>query len=154
KVIQMANRASDKKPETDVLNLRQGVQPMPDRGPRPATDVLAPPWRLLLQIDGENQTTVGLSLRERTMLGRSDNNRHSTIDLDLTPYGAYQHGVSRHHAAISHHDATVYIEDLGSTNGTRINGFQLSPNQKYRLRDGDEVEIARIRLVMRFVRPS
>lgn len=150
----MANRSTDKKPETDFLNLPQGVQPMPDRGPRPSTDVLAPPWRLLLQIGSENQTTVGLSLRERTILGRSDNSKQSDIDLDLTPYGAYQNGVSRHHAAITHHDGTVYIEDLGSTNGTRINGFQLTSNQKYRLRDGDEVELARIRLVVRFVRPS
>ncbi len=150
----MSERAPNDKPETNFLNLPQGLQPMPDRGPRPTTDILAPPWRLLLQIGSENQTTVGLSLRERTIVGRTDNNQQSEVDLDLTPYGAYQNGVSRRHAAITHHDGTVYIEDLGSTNGTRINGFQLTAHQKYRLRDGDEIELARIRIVVRFVRPS
>jgi len=46
----------------------------------------------------------------------------------------------------------LYIEDLNSTNGTRINGFSLEPKRRYRLRDGDEVEIGRVKIVLRFVR--
>ncbi|MCA9894532.1 MAG: FHA domain-containing protein, partial [Anaerolineae bacterium] len=49
---------------------------------------------------------------------------------------------------------SLYIEDLGSTNGTRINGFQLTPRQKYRLRDADELEFARLRTIIRFEKPS
>ena len=62
--------------------------------------------------------------------------------------------MSRRHATIvqdNEHKA-LYIEDLNSTNGTRINGFGLEPNRRYRLRDGDEVELGRVRMVLRFVR--
>ena len=73
-----------------------------------------------------------------------------TIDFDLSPYGAYTFGVSRQHAIITLHEGFLYLEDNNSTNGTRINGFQLTPKQKYRLRDGDEVEFARLRTSIRF----
>jgi hypothetical protein len=140
-------------PNTKTLRTANG-RPMPDRGPRPPTSQIAAPWRLLLQIESENRTTVGLALTERALLGRVDDAETNNVDLDLTPYGAVANGVSRVHAAVSYHDAAVYIEDLGSTNGTRINGFELTPHQAYRLRDGDELEFGRLRMVARFVRSS
>ncbi|MBC7871283.1 MAG: FHA domain-containing protein [Chitinophagaceae bacterium] len=89
------------------------------------------------------------------LIGRSaDGEEQKSLSLDLGPFGAYQGGVSRQHAAITRHEGGLYVEDLGSTNGTRINGFQLTARRKYRLRDGDEVEFARLRTLIRFVRPS
>ncbi len=127
---------------------------MPDRGPRPVTSLLAHPWRLLLQIEAENRTTVGLNLSERILIGRSDEGEKTDLGLDLAPYGGEQHGVSRLHAAFSSENGAVYIEDLNSTNGTRINGFQLTPHRTYRLRDGDELEFGRARMTIRFVRST
>jgi pSer/pThr/pTyr-binding forkhead associated (FHA) protein len=138
---------------TTVLNMQAGNEPLPERGPRPATNLLAPPWRVLLQVGGENKTTVGVSVHDYTVIGRADGSENDA-DVDLNPYGAFQNGVSRRHAAISHDKGAIYIEDLESTNGTRINGFQLPPNQKFRLRDGDELELGRVRIIIRFVRPS
>lgn len=138
---------------TTVLNSQGDNQPPPERGPRPATHLLAPPWRVLLQVGGENKTTMGVSVNDYTVIGRADG-KENDADVDLNPYGAFQNGVSRRHAAISQEKGTIYIEDLESTNGTRINGFQLPPNEKFRLRDGDELEFGRIRIVIRFVRPS
>jgi pSer/pThr/pTyr-binding forkhead associated (FHA) protein len=60
--------------------------------------------------------------------------------------------VSRRHALITYENETLFLTDLNSTNGTRINGFQLTPGRSYRLRDGDELEFGRIRGIMRFVR--
>ncbi|HML20023.1 MAG TPA: FHA domain-containing protein [Aggregatilinea sp.] len=123
-------------------------------GGRPKTARLAQPWRLMLQIGGETQTTVGIEIKEQVTLGRSDPVANFFPELDLTPYGGQDRGVSRRHATIvqdNEHKA-LYIEDLNSTNGTRINGFALEPNRRYRLRDGDEVELGRVRMVLRFVR--
>ncbi|MCD4686521.1 MAG: FHA domain-containing protein, partial [Anaerolineae bacterium] len=63
-------------------------------------------------------------------------------------------GVSRRHATIVQVEAerALYLEDLGSVNGTRINGFSLEPRRRYRLRDGDELEFGEIQMVLRFVR--
>jgi hypothetical protein len=143
------------KPKTQHLDFNGSSEPMPDRGPRPPTTQLPRPWRLLLQVGSENKTTLGMQIQDVILVGRIDNEEEDEeIDLDLNPYGGYQNGVSRRHARITHEDGTLYIEDLGSTNGTRINGFRLTANQKYRLRDGDEVELGRVRVVMRFVRSS
>ena len=137
--------------DTKLLPPQPGI-PMPDRGPRPVDGGL-PPWRLLLQIESENRTTVGVPIDHRINIGRTDS-KGNEPDLDLTPYGAVENGVSRLHATITYEDETLYIEDLNSTNGTRINGFQLTPNRRYRLRDGDELEFGRVRAILRLVRSS
>ena len=48
-------------------------------------------------------------------------------DIDLSPYKAQTSGVSRFHAAIKIQDKGICITDLGSTNGTRVNGRRLCP---------------------------
>ena len=37
-------------------------------------------------------------------------------------------------------DGVFYVEDLNSTNGTKINGIQIEPNVPSVLTDGDEVQ--------------
>lgn len=127
------------------------TEPFPTR---PQTGRLTAPWRLLMQIGGQNQTTVGIEVKDRIILGRSDPVGNFYPDLDLTPYGGQEGGVSRRHAVIiqDHENQTLYLEDLNSTNGTRINGFTLESRRRYRLRDGDEIEIGRLQIVLRFVR--
>lgn len=139
---------------TDLLKPSRAAGPMQDRGPRPPSDQVAPPWRLLLQIGGENRTTIGIPVTERMLVGREDSAGEIQPEIDLAPYDGLRNGVSRRHALITYEDGALYIEDLNSTNGTRINGYQLTPEHVYRLRDGDELEFGRIRIVMRFVRAS
>ncbi len=46
--------------------------------------------------------------------------------------------VSRHHAELRWEDGAVVLSDLGSTNGTRVNGVAV---RRQRLLDGDEVAV-------------
>jgi len=144
------------KRQTSLLDDKTQHPPMPldDRAARPQTARLAAPWRLLLQIGGQNQTTVGIEVKDRIILGRSDPVADFFPDLDLSPYGGQEGGVSRRHATIIQDDdnKALYLEDLNSTNGTRINGFSLEPRRRYRLRDGDDLEFGRVRMILRFVR--
>jgi hypothetical protein len=144
------------KRQTSLLDDKSSHPPMPaeERPARPQTSRLAPPWRLLMQIGEQNQTTVGIEVKDRIVLGRADPVGSFYPDLDLSPYGGQEGGVSRRHAIIiqDEENKALYLEDLGSTNGTRINGFSLEPNRRYRLRDGDELEFGRVRVVLRFVR--
>jgi pSer/pThr/pTyr-binding forkhead associated (FHA) protein len=146
--------AKRKDGNTDILQSRQPADVMRDRGPRPADDQGTPPWRLLLQIGSENRTTLGVSVSDEMLVGREDSRWSRRPEVDLAPFDGMTNGVSREHARILYDDATLYIEDLDSTNGTRINGFQLKPHLRYRLRDGDELEFGRLRAVLRFVRSS
>lgn len=49
--------------------------------------------------------------------------------------------VSRYHARIEQDDDGYLLRDLGSKNGTFVNGEQVR-GQPYRLRDGDEIDLA------------
>jgi hypothetical protein len=145
----------DTKRQTSLLDDAALHPPMPlERSTRPQTARLAAPWRLLLQIGGQNQTTVGIEVKDRIVLGRADPVANFYPDLDLTPYGGQEGGISRRHAAIiqDNENKALYLEDMNSTNGTRINGFALEPKRRYRLRDGDELELGRVRIILRFVR--
>ena len=48
--------------------------------------------------------------------------------------------VSRHHIKIIHEDGSYVLHDLGSKNGTHLNGNQITGTAV--LRDGDEIQIA------------
>jgi hypothetical protein len=80
----------------------------------------------------------------RITFGRFDNTISVNPDIDLTPYGALEKGVSRMHAIIEFSDDTVMISDAGSANGTYLNGQRVTPNQPRILRDGDEVRFGKI----------
>lgn len=56
--------------------------------------------------------------------------------------------VSREHACIKRQDDGYYVHDLGSKNGTFVNGQPVS--EGWRLQDGDEVQIA-LRFRLAFV---
>jgi len=49
--------------------------------------------------------------------------------------------VSRHHAEIERDDGGYLLRDLGSKNGTYVNGEEVE-GEPYRLKDGDEIQIA------------
>lgn len=139
--------------KTSMLSMDDAAEPMQAREPRPNTAMLSLGWRIVFKIGDQKKT---LPISDLIVIGRavdSDTNKNE-IGFDLTPHGAYHFGVSRRHAQMTLKDGYLYLEDFGSTNGTRINGFQLTANQKYRLRDGDEIEFARLRTTIQFKDPD
>ncbi|MGQ9454663.1 MAG: FHA domain-containing protein [Armatimonadota bacterium] len=60
--------------------------------------------------------------------------------------------VSRKHAIITIDDGRVYIEDVGSTNGTFVNGHKLEPGERLELTDDAEVVFGNQVLIFRSAR--
>lgn len=58
--------------------------------------------------------------------------------------------VSRKHAKAILQDGAVSILDLGSTNGTFVNGEKLDPNSPINLAEGDKVSFGGVEVVMSF----
>lgn len=85
-----------------------------------------------------------LSPARRTVLGRADTSSTDQPDLDLTPFGALEKGVSRIHAAVERSEDTLTLVDMGSSNGTHLNGQRLGPDQPRVLRDGDEIRLGKL----------
>jgi hypothetical protein len=50
--------------------------------------------------------------------------------------------ISRKHIRFDCEDGECYIEDRGSTNGTKLNGSSIDGKGRYLLREGDKVELA------------
>ncbi len=119
-----------------------------DRQTGPLDYGLGAPWVVELTIHG-TPMTVRMEVKNRIIVGRSDVNDNLFPDLDLTPYGGLQQGVSRQHAAIIAETDRLLIIDLESTNGTFVNGERLQANKPFRLRHGDEVHIGKIGIDVR-----
>ncbi|HUP96929.1 MAG TPA: FHA domain-containing protein [Usitatibacter sp.] len=88
--------------------------------------------KLILSVDGQVLKEFNLS-KERTLIGRK---AHNDIQIDNL-------AVSGEHAAIITILNDSFIEDLGSTNGTMVNG---KPIKKHFLQNNDVVEIGKHKL--------
>ncbi|NLX09081.1 MAG: FHA domain-containing protein [Chloroflexi bacterium] len=105
---------------------------------------------LRLEIEGSPEPVL-VKPKPETIFGRRDPATGAMPDVDLTPFAGYRMGVSRRHAAIRFgDDQALDIWDLGSSNGTFLNGQRLSAHRPYRLRDGDELRLGQMVLRVQF----
>lgn len=86
---------------------------------------------LIIKESGTDEPRIHRCLESDISIGRLDT---STVHL---PSG----GVSRNHAKIIQDGENFFLVDLGSGNGTFINGLKLSPNEKNLLQAGDMITI-------------
>lgn len=84
--------------------------------------------------------------QEEVTLGRVSEGQPVVPDIDLTPYKAYEAGVSRMHASIRMVEDQVLITDLGSANGTRVNGLQITPHIPYPMKHGDILTLGKFKI--------
>ena len=61
--------------------------------------------------------------------------------------------VSRRHFQVRFDTDVFYLSDLGSTNGTYLNGVKLVPNEEHVLRDGDRVGLGVDKVLLIFSEP-
>jgi hypothetical protein len=87
--------------------------------------------------------------QDTVLIGRS-NPGDPSPDLDLTEFGALEQGVSRHHIRITRHRNVFVICDVGSANGTFLNGKRLLWSQETLLHDGDDVRLGDLKLKVKF----
>ena len=104
---------------------------------------------LRLEIEGA-PTPIMVHPKFETSLGRRDPATGTMPDVDLSAYAGYRLGVSRKHAIIRLKNNQLELYDLGSSNGTSINGTRLNPHQSQVLRNGDEVMLGKMMLRVLF----
>ena len=99
---------------------------------------------------GERGREVEASLTKAVHLGRLDAASDILPEVDLSGDGGSGKGVSRRHARILKREGTVMLEDLGSINGTFINGKRLPPFQTEVLHDGDQLQLGKLLIEIEF----
>ena len=93
--------------------------------------------RLLALLQPARESDPGITiLKEQTVIGKSRTDADVRID---------KQGVSRKHCEIILRGGSFYIRDLGSTNGTKVNGERLFADQFIPLNTGDTIEILDMR---------
>jgi hypothetical protein len=79
-------------------------------------------------------------LRSAMLLGRASEAEGYQPDFDMTFYDEGDY-VSRRHARITKGQGGYFVTDLGSSNGTTVDGQPLAPHRAYRLRNGDRIQV-------------
>ena len=92
----------------------------------------------------ESGRQIEFPLTKEITFGRLDAASATFPDIDLTPDSGLEKGVSRRHAKITRKGNDLYLEDLGSVNGTFLNGKRLTPYLPHALKDRDEIRLSRI----------
>ncbi|MGH2759848.1 MAG: FhaA domain-containing protein [Actinomycetota bacterium] len=109
----------------EAVSLREEGAPeqAPSRSRRPESS--GRPSLVLMSDDQELKT---LPVERRIRIGRQSDNDFVVTDP----------GVSRHHAEVINTNGTCTLHDLGSTNGTYVNGTVVG---EHALRDGDRISL-------------
>lgn len=94
--------------------------------PEPVTDSKYKPGYIYLEQPGTDKVLKVKHRIGELDIGRRDPASKSSPDIDLTLFDARRHGISRSHAMLWCSGRDIRVQDLGSTNGTWVNGKRLS----------------------------
>jgi hypothetical protein len=106
--------------------------------------------KIQLCIGSPHSNPLVIDLTHRQVIGRGE--EASDVDIKLSPFEAVQNGVSRRHAALEVINKALTISDLGSTNGTFINGQQIPAGNRRVVRDGDELHLGSLTIYVFYSR--
>lgn len=111
----------------------------------------ASPWVIELQAP-QMAAALKLVMDQKLVVGRRDSAGNAAPpDVDLGPYGAEEMGVSRHHLTLEVVDNRLLVTDLGSGNGTLLNGERLAASTARSVDHGDTLTLGRLALQVRVV---
>ncbi|MEN9934333.1 MAG: hypothetical protein RLZZ387_912 [Chloroflexota bacterium] len=131
----------------DPTRALDGVEPRPPaqaRAVKRVAQVAGGPMVTLVMLASWRRIT--LSLADELLIGREDAGRSIHPEVDLGPEGGYDAGVSRRHAILALRDGVCTVEDLGSANGTMVNGRRLAPQSAVVVQSGDELTCGTLKM--------
>jgi pSer/pThr/pTyr-binding forkhead associated (FHA) protein len=91
------------------------------------------------------EEVINIPEQEEFTIGRFVEGQVITPDVDLNPYEGFDKGVSRLHATIridTERDK-IHVIDLGSANGSSVNGYEIPANSEVPLNHGDVLSLGK-----------
>jgi len=109
-----------------------------------------PAWRIVLISLDQTSKPLGLVIDEEITVGRAAG--EAAPDLDLTPFGAKNKGISRLHATIRPYMNHLALIDNDSSNGTFWNRLRIPTNTEQPINEGDVIAFGRANFLVRIVK--
>jgi pSer/pThr/pTyr-binding forkhead associated (FHA) protein len=96
----------------------------------------------------EQERMIDLPDLDEFTIGRYVEGQVIAPDVDLNPFEAFDKGVSRLHATIriNRQNNKVFVIDLGSANGSCVNGYEIPANSEVPLNNGDVLTLGKFNL--------
>lgn len=89
---------------------------------------------------------IPLVEQPESLVGRTDDVSGIYPDVDMTPHGGEDGGVSRRHAKLILDGGNWFVEDLDSTNGTYVNETEVAFKTRTALNDGDALSFGDVEM--------
>jgi hypothetical protein len=105
-------------------------------------------WLIELQGLSQQMPSMSLQIRGDVVLGITRPGTEPP-DLDLSAHGAEEKGVSRRHALLRPGPNRLYLIDLQSTNGTRVNAMPVTSGVARELHSLDTVTLGTMSFVVK-----
>ena len=115
----------------------QVTPPVPQRGRTGRLAIHMLDTGILVPLEGSHEFTFG----------RLSEGQPVIPDVDLSAYNAYENGVSRLHAVVKRDAGNhALVMDLGSSNGTYVNGRRINPHVEEPLNHGDIIALGKLKI--------
>ena len=113
------------------------------------TDALEIPSVIRLTIV-ETSREIKTNLEQTILFGRRDPSTDTYPEVDLTHDRGGENGVSRRHARLTKHADRILLEDIGSINGTFVNGNRLAAYLPQVVQYGDQIALGKLVIKVEF----
>jgi hypothetical protein len=108
--------------------------------PKDAKNDAGPCWLIEIHGLGSNLAPIAVEVAGDVVLGVARPGQEAP-DFDLGPYRADERGVSRRHAVLRPSRNRLYLIDLQSTNGTRVNALPVGAGVAREIRSTDTISL-------------
>jgi hypothetical protein len=106
-------------------------------------------YLVTLVLDESRSMRTVIKPGERQTVGRLCPYTHKRPEVDLDAFDALDYGVSRTHAQLDYTQSWLQLIDLGSANGTFVNGQRLLTDHPHLLRNRDRIRFGRLTMELR-----
>jgi CRP-like cAMP-binding protein len=139
-------------PDAQMLTMERVVVELPKKPTTPAAKAGgAEPLAYFVSKSTGNVFPV---LKAESLIGRFDSVTGQSPEIDLT-HEDNTRNISRRHARLVLRDGEFLVaEEIGTMNGTYVNGQRLTTGVLMPLKDGDELTLCRLGLVFRLTPPN
>lgn len=104
----------------------------------------------LIELQGMKRLAIGIHVLGDVVLGIA-RSLSASPDLDLSPYADDDMGVSRRHAVLRPTHNRLFVIDLQSTNGTRVNMMPVHPGIAMEVHNNDTISLGALTFTLKVI---